>query len=723
MRPFTVDDLLKLNQFAHRCPWDLSPDGELLAVTLSEANRREPLGDASSVRTIHGVMEANGAHLLLLDTATGESIVPFPDAPMSWAGRWSPDGQTLAAFVVAPQTQACVGLWDRRTREVRLFRDAAVHCGLNFYVPQWTPDGLRIVATLVPADTQATVSLTDPDVIVRSYDPKELDADQNQPFFQRRDASMCVGVVDVKSGAIARYGSGLKFNIPRLAPNGRAVALLNYIKSPVGGRSHYVHDLLVVPVDGSEPHVVAKDVQVNSYASCLSWSPDSEMICFVTGAAKEPHHLWVAPADASAEPTMLAALESAPHPYQAPWWSADGKRLVWLQDGALHAFSVDERTGYRLSEDPSTTQLHVDLLVQRHGESVLQTDDRGDFYGHARNGRDDSCVVRINADSGKTTAVRSLPLPAANEFTTAATREFFFIRGIATGDEVVDAYPMDGGTPKTLLTLNPWRKETEAPSRRIIEFEDVNGRTQRAAIFTPLGAEDRGALPMVVTVYPGKTNSERHVPGLDLYDLEIELLTGAGYAAMYPDAIIEDHDPIAQIAGVTLPAVQRAVEMGLADSERVGVRGHSYGGYAVVALLTQTNAFSAGVANAPTGVNMTSTYVANFNAMRWCEFPGGRTGGTPWEKREKYIENSPFFLLDQVETPLMLVCGSKDEPAAMSARETFLALRRLGKRVEMREYQRESHIMTWSAADTRDYYESVLRWFDQYLTLSPIERR
>ncbi|MDE2705993.1 MAG: hypothetical protein OXI35_13065, partial [Gemmatimonadota bacterium] len=157
MRPFIVDDLLKLNQFAHRCPWDLSPDGALLAVALSEANRREPLGDESSARTIHGVhLESNGAHLLLLDTATGESIVPFPDASMSWAGRWSPDGQTLAALVVAPQTQACVGLWDRRTRKVRLFRDAAVHCGLNFCVPQWTPDGLRLVVALVPADTQAT---------------------------------------------------------------------------------------------------------------------------------------------------------------------------------------------------------------------------------------------------------------------------------------------------------------------------------------------------------------------------------------------------------------------------------------------------------------------------------------------------------------------------------------------------------------------------------------
>ena len=177
MRPFTVDDLLKLNQFAHRCPWDLSPDGALLAVALSEANRREPLGDESSSRTIHGVhLESNGAHLLLIDTATGESIVPFPDAPMSWAGRWSPDGQTLAAFVVAPQTQACVGLWDRRTREVRLLRNAAVRCGLSFCVPQWTSDGLRIAVGLVSADTQATAAPTDPDVIVRSYDPKELDA-------------------------------------------------------------------------------------------------------------------------------------------------------------------------------------------------------------------------------------------------------------------------------------------------------------------------------------------------------------------------------------------------------------------------------------------------------------------------------------------------------------------------------------------------------------------
>ena len=68
MRPFTVDDLLKLNQFAYRCPWDLSPDGELLAATLSEVNRREPLGDESKSRTIHGVHPATKCSSLRVPT-------------------------------------------------------------------------------------------------------------------------------------------------------------------------------------------------------------------------------------------------------------------------------------------------------------------------------------------------------------------------------------------------------------------------------------------------------------------------------------------------------------------------------------------------------------------------------------------------------------------------------------------------------------------------------
>ena len=72
---------------------------------------------------------------------------------------------------------------------------------------------------------------------------------------------------------------------------------------------------------------------------------------------------------------------------------------------------------------------------------------------------------------------------------------------------------------------------------------------------------------------------------------EARLLTSVGYAALYPDSIMEDNNPIKQIVGVTLPAVNRAIEMGFADKNRIGVWGHSYGAYGVMALVTQTRAF------------------------------------------------------------------------------------------------------------------------------------
>jgi dipeptidyl aminopeptidase/acylaminoacyl peptidase len=112
---------------------------------------------------------------------------------------------------------------------------------------------------------------------------------------------------------------------------------------------------------------------------------------------------------------------------------------------------------------------------------------------------------------------------------------------------------------------------------------------------------------MVVTIYPGS-----HLSKSDRYYSEAQLLTNAGYAALYPDSIMEDHNPIDQIVGVTIPAVNRAIEMGFADKGRIGVWGHSYGAFGVMALVTHTKAFRAAVANAPFGINMTSPKISEY---------------------------------------------------------------------------------------------------------------
>ena len=690
-RAFTVDDLLNVNQFTSRCPWNLSPDGGLLAVTLSQGKRRV-IDD-----TNYG---ENGAYIVLIDVETGESIEPFSDLRMSWAGRWSPDGQTLAAYVVTQDVHACVGLWDRQTCEVSLVSNTLIRRWAA--VPQWTPDGHRIIVPLIPS---ARVSTKSSDIIVRSYTPEQPASVQHSPFFEQPGFGQCVGVVEISSGIVTELASGLTFTIPRMAPDGQAVAILNKTAFPVD-RPHAIADVNIVPLDGREPYAIARNVPVNTYACRLSWSPDCQIISYVTGGKGEPQHLYFVPADGSTEPKMVTEFTSSLGNFQIPWWTEDGTRLVWLQKGCLYHLSIEDGKIRRLLKD--STQMRINVVAQQHGKSVLHTSDHGNILAHAIDKRDNlRYIVRIHSVSGETTTVCPAPLSSPDEFTLIASERFVFTRG----REAVQAYPLDGGESTTLLKINPWRRDVAQPVRKVIEFKDANGRVQRAALFLPRDTRVGDRIPMVVTIYPGSDFSRR-----DRYASEARLLTSVGYAALYPDSIMEDNNPIDQIVGVTLPAVNRVIEMGFADKNRIGVWGHSYGAYGVMALVTQTRVFRAAVANAPYGINMTSTYFAEVIGMNWCEGKQARNGGSLWEKRDAYIKNSPLFAFDQVEAPVLVICGTKDVPGSVNARETFLGLRRLGKRVEMREYQREGHVpANWSAENTRDHYESVFNWFNQYL--------
>jgi dipeptidyl aminopeptidase/acylaminoacyl peptidase len=89
--------------------------------------------------------------------------------------------------------------------------------------------------------------------------------------------------------------------------------------------------------------------------------------------------------------------------------------------------------------------------------------------------------------------------------------------------------------------------------------------------------------------------------------------------------------------------------------------------------------------------------------------------GTPWESRSRYIENSPVFYLDRVETPLLIVHGSLDDAVApFLAEEVFVGLRRLGKEVVYARYEGEGHSIE-SYANQVDYVNRMIAWFDRHL--------
>jgi dipeptidyl aminopeptidase/acylaminoacyl peptidase len=95
----------------------------------------------------------------------------------------------------------------------------------------------------------------------------------------------------------------------------------------------------------------------------------------------------------------------------------------------------------------------------------------------------------------------------------------------------------------------------------------------------------------------------------------------------------------------------------------------------------------------------------------------GLLGGTPWQYRDRYIENSPFFYFDRVETPLLIVHGSEDTGvASFLGDELFVALRRLGKDVEYAKYEGGNHAPPyWSYPNQTDLCNRMIEWFSRYL--------
>jgi dipeptidyl aminopeptidase/acylaminoacyl peptidase len=98
----------------------------------------------------------------------------------------------------------------------------------------------------------------------------------------------------------------------------------------------------------------------------------------------------------------------------------------------------------------------------------------------------------------------------------------------------------------------------------------------------------------------------------------------------------------------------------------------------------------------------------------WSETGQGRMGGDPWQFRDRYIDNSPWFFLDRVQTPLLMVHGGLDRP--IRPEEVFVGLRRLGKRVTYVRYDGEGHWQgAWGRANVADYWTRVIAWFDRHL--------
>jgi dipeptidyl aminopeptidase/acylaminoacyl peptidase len=196
-----------------------------------------------------------------------------------------------------------------------------------------------------------------------------------------------------------------------------------------------------------------------------------------------------------------------------------------------------------------------------------------------------------------------------------------------------------------------------------------------------------------------------------------------GYLVLTPDIAYTIGSPGQSALKCVLPAIQAVVDKGFIDEKAIGIQGHSWGGYQIAYMITQTDRFRAVAAGAPVA-NMTSAY----DGIRWgpglprqfqYERTQSRIGGTLWQYPMRFIENSPIFQADRVHTPLMMIHNDADDAVPWyQGIEYYLALRRLGKEVYLFTYNGEPHGLR-RRPNQKDYTVRLQQYFDYYLKGAP----
>ena len=284
----------------------------------------------------------------------------------------------------------------------------------------------------------------------------------------------------------------------------------------------------------------------------------------------------------------------------------------------------------------------------------------------------------------------------------------------AEGNRPGDLYVADADLKnvRRLTDANPQLKAKRFSKTELISYLDTDGNKIYGVLYYPLDYEPGKKYPTVFNIYEQFFD--------DNFNGTVNILTSNGYAVMQPSVTLEIGFPgEAWMKGVT-SAANKLIEMGIADPERLGVQGTSYGGYATNLLITQTNRFKAAI-NISGKVNMISFYtdsprlgVRNIHAP---EKSQDRIGATLWQQPQKYIQQSAIMFADRIKTPLLLMTGEQDHNVPpRQAMEMYYALRRLNKEVEWVSYTNGGHGMpTTTVAEVEDYHKRILKWYDDHL--------
>jgi dipeptidyl aminopeptidase/acylaminoacyl peptidase len=569
--------------------------------------------------------------------------------------RWSPDGRYLA-FMSTPSgsDKPQIMLLDRRGGDARPL--TSVSGDIGEYA--WSPDGKRIAFTMKQSDSGSAPK----PIVIETVHFKQ---DEDGYLGAGRARHLYLLDVGDKHTEQLTADPGFNEDLPTWSPDGRRVAFVRTHEQ--GTDQDGREDIAVIePVAGAVPRTLVRPYAPN--AQKLAWSPDSTLIAYLQGLepkffAYMQDRLAVVPAGGGAPRALSDKLDRAVTSFA---FAADSaSMLVSVEDdGRAYAARVDLRSGAITRESAAGAYVASALSSAAGHTALLESDDGA----------------------------------------------------------LAEVYALEAGKLRKLTAHNDaFLAELQLGAVEDIRFKSKDGTEIHGLAVTPPSYVPGRKYPVILWIHGGPNGGDEHSLVLDGYQFEHQMFAAKGFVVLrvnyrggsgrglaFAETIVADwgHKEVEDL----LAGVDYLVARGIADKERLGVGGWSYGGILTDYTIASDRRFKLAISGAGSG-NQLSTYGTDEYVLQY-----NNELGPPWSNTPLWLKVSyPFFHADRIHSPTLFLGGEKDFNVPISGGEQmYQALRTLGVPAQLVVYPGQHHVFT-RPSFVKDLAERMSAWLDRYL--------